>query len=199
MRRTCQTINHVDKRLCLDRHMNKWNMMGKSRKVALTDNQWVSNTYTIAHLESQRLIFSLWKFYGSKHDFIYYPFRNVYVTNNQGNVPSVLSTVRFFLHSWLIIGFVWRVTSMMLLVEHMSSPQVCSWISVAQSLVFCAVFCRSLFVPFALFSFSIVLYVLLWFTASDYIFWIFPCVQRSEIWNQYFYSKHYSYNIKLIL
>jgi hypothetical protein len=151
MRRTCQTINHVDKRLCLDRYMNKWNMMGKGRKVALTDNQWVSNTYTIAHLESQRLIFSLWKFYGSKHDFIYYPFRNVYVTNNHGNVPSVLSTSRFFLHSWLIIGFVWRVTSMMLLVEHMSSPQVCSWISVAQSLVFCAVFCRSLFVPFALF------------------------------------------------
>ena len=50
--------------------MNKWNMMGKVRKVALTDNQWVSNTYTIAHLESQQLIFSLWKFYGSKHDFI---------------------------------------------------------------------------------------------------------------------------------
>jgi hypothetical protein len=74
-------------------------------------------------------------------------FRNVYVTNNQGNVPSVLSTVRSFLHSWLIIGIVWRVTSMMLLVEHMSSPQVFSWISVAQYFVFCAVFGRSLFVP----------------------------------------------------
>jgi hypothetical protein len=45
-------------------------MMGKVRKVALTDNQWVSNTYTIAHLESQQSIFLLWKFYGRNHDLI---------------------------------------------------------------------------------------------------------------------------------
>jgi len=35
MRTTWHTINHVDKRLCLDRHMNKWDMMGKVRKVTV--------------------------------------------------------------------------------------------------------------------------------------------------------------------
>ena len=35
--------------------------------------------------------------------------------------------------------------------EHLSSPLVCSGISVARSLVFCVVFCRSLFVFLSLF------------------------------------------------
>ena len=51
--------------------------------------------------------------------------------------------------------------------EHPSSPPVFSGIRVAKYFVFCAVFCRSLFVLLA-----IVLSVL-WFTASDYSFGIF--------------------------
>ena len=46
-----------------------------------------------------------------------------------------------------------------------NSPSVFSLVRVAQSLVFCVVFCRSLFVPFLL---AIVLSVLLRCTASDY-------------------------------
>jgi hypothetical protein len=49
------------------------------------------------------------------------------------------------------------------------TPVFCG-VCVAQSLFFCVVFCRSLFVPF--FISAIVLYVLLLFTASDYPFGI---------------------------
>ena len=53
--------------------------------------------------------------------------------------------------------------------EHMSSPPVCSGVRVDWSLDFCVVFCRSLLV-FLFFSLLvIVLSVLLWFTASDYL------------------------------
>jgi hypothetical protein len=38
--------------------------------------------------------------------------------------------------------------------EHLSSPPVCSWVRVVRSLVFCVVFCRSLFFCFFPFSFS---------------------------------------------
>jgi hypothetical protein len=34
--------------------------------------------------------------------------------------------------------------------EHLLSPQVFNWVHAALSLVFCVVFCRSLFVPFTL-------------------------------------------------
>jgi hypothetical protein len=53
--------------------------------------------------------------------------------------------------------------------EHMSSPSVISKVCVAQSLVFCGVLCRSLFVLFLL---AIVVSVLLRFMASDYLFGI---------------------------
>ena len=54
--------------------------------------------------------------------------------------------------------------------EHLSSTSVFSGFRVARSLVFCGVFCRSLFVLFPL---AIVLSVLLRFTDSDYTFGIF--------------------------
>jgi len=54
--------------------------------------------------------------------------------------------------------------------EHLSSHPVFSGVRVARSLVFCVVFCTSLFF---LFLFSIVLAVFLQFTASDYPFDIF--------------------------
>ena len=58
---------------------------------------------------------------------------------------------------------------------HMISPPglVGCGVRVARSFVFCAMFCRSLFVLFVLFSFVIVLSVLLGLTASDYPFDIF--------------------------
>ena len=53
---------------------------------------------------------------------------------------------------------------------YLSSPPVFIGNCVARSLVFCVMFCRSLFVLFPL---AIVLPVLLRFTASDYPFGIF--------------------------
>jgi hypothetical protein len=72
------------------------------------------------------------------------------------------------------MNFVTRLTRLVPLVEqelpslpeHMSSLPVFSWVRVSRSLVFYVMFCRSLLVPF---PFAIVLYVLLQFTASDYI------------------------------
>ena len=55
--------------------------------------------------------------------------------------------------------------------EHLGSSPVFSGVRVAQSLVFCVMFCRSLFVcSFVLFLLVIVLFVLLRSTASDYFF-----------------------------
>jgi hypothetical protein len=58
--------------------------------------------------------------------------------------------------------------------DHPSSPPVFSRVRVARSLVFCVVFCRSLFV---LFIFAIVLSVLR-FTDSDYPFGIFKLFKQ---------------------
>jgi len=79
-------------------------------------------------------------------------------------------------HSWLITEFVtrdsWRVShveqKMFNLPENWSSSL--DGVHVPRSLVFCVVFCRSLFVPFPL---ATVLSVLLQFTDSDYPFGIF--------------------------
>jgi hypothetical protein len=77
--------------------------------------------------------------------------RNIWMTNDHGYVPLVVSTSRSFPHSWLITGFVTIVTRRVLLVENKlcilpeypSSPSIVSWVSVARSLVFCVVYCRS--------------------------------------------------------
>ena len=92
------------------------------------------------------LVSSLRKFYG------------IYVTNDHGYVPLVVSTSRSFCHSWLICGFVTRVTrgvplverELLALPEHPNSPPVFSGVDVAGSFVFCVVFCRSSFVIFSL-------------------------------------------------
>ena len=75
---------------------------------------------------------------------------------------------RSFPHSWLITGFITIVTRRVLhveqelltLPEHLSSPSVSSFVRVARSLVFCVMFCGSLFCPFVSFPLVIVLYVL---------------------------------------
>ena len=79
---------------------------------------------------------------------------DICVTNDHGHAPSVVMTIRFFPHSWLIIGFVTRhyaEQEMLTLPEHTSPPSVFSGFRVARSLVFCVMFCRSLFVLLCLF------------------------------------------------
>jgi hypothetical protein len=65
------------------------------------------------------------------------------VTNDHGYVPLVVNTSRSFPHSWLITGFVTRLTRRVPLVEqelltlpdHLSSPPVFSGVCVTRSLV----------------------------------------------------------------
>jgi len=66
-----------------------------------------------------------------------------------------------------------------------SSPPVFSGVRVVQSLVFCVVFCRSLFVLLYFFHLAIVLYVLHRFMDSDYpfdIFRLFLLVRHTRTW-----------------
>ena len=98
---------------------------------------------------------SLQKFYGRHH---VWPLWNICVTNDHGYVPLVVNTSRSFPHSWLITGFVTRLTRRVPLVdqelpilpEHTSAPPVFSGVRVTRSLVLC-VFCRSLFVLLSFF------------------------------------------------
>jgi hypothetical protein len=65
-------------------------------------------------------------------------------------------TIRSFLHSWLITGFVTRVIrrmphveqDLLTIPENLSSHAIISEVRIARSLVFCMMFCRSLFVLF---------------------------------------------------
>jgi len=89
-------------------------------------------------------------------DYTLLSLRNICVTNDHGYVPFVVITILFFPHWWLFTRFVTRVTvtqwvplveqQLLTLAEHMRSLRVFSWVRVAQSLVFCVMFCRSLFV-----------------------------------------------------
>ena len=82
-----------------------------------------------------------------------WPLWNICVTTDHGYVPLVVNTSRSFPHSWLIIGFVSRLTRRVPLVEqelptlpeHLSSPPVFNGVCVIRSLVLYVMFCRSLF------------------------------------------------------
>ena len=82
------------------------------------------------------------------------------------------------LNSWIIYGFVTRVTRRVSLVEqelptipdHLSLPQVFSGVDVARALVFCVVFCRSSFVLLSFF-FWLLCYSVVCQT-SIYGFWL---------------------------
>ena len=73
---------------------------------------------------------------------------NICVTNDHGYVPLVVSTSRSFPHSWLITGFVTRLTrrvplvevELLILPEHLSSPPAFSGVRVTWSLVLCVCF-----------------------------------------------------------
>ena len=77
-----------------------------------------------------------------------WPLRNICVTNDHGYVPLVINTSQSFPHSWLISGFVTRLTWQVPLVEqelltlpkHLSSPPVFSGVHVIWSLVLCVCF-----------------------------------------------------------
>ena len=83
-----------------------------------------------------------------------------------------------YFHSWLITGFVTRLTRRVSLVEqelltlpgHLSSPPVSSGVRVTRSLVLCVCIVDRCFVLFLL---AIVLSVLLRYMDSDYPFGIF--------------------------
>ena len=83
---------------------------------------------------------SLRKFYSRHHDLV--DRYGISVTNDHGYVPLVISTSRSFPRSWLITGFVTRLTRRVSLVEqelatlseHTSSPPVCSGVRVTRSL-----------------------------------------------------------------
>jgi hypothetical protein len=100
-------------------------------------------------------------------------------------VPLVVSTSRSFLHSWLITGFVTRLTrrvplvehELLTLPEHLSSPTVFSGVRVTRSLTLCVCFvdrCLSFCVVFlwslcCLFFFDIrILITTLVFSSSSY-------------------------------
>ena len=72
-----------------------------------------------------------------------WPLWNICVTNDHGYVPLVVNSSRSFSPSWLITGFVTRLTRWMSLVEqelntlpeHLRSPPVFSEVRVTRSLV----------------------------------------------------------------
>jgi hypothetical protein len=71
-------------------------------------------------------------------------------------IPLIVNTSWSFPHSWLITGFVTRVTRHVPHVEKsylsfQSSLPMCSGVRVARSLVFYVIFCRSLFVILSFF------------------------------------------------
>jgi hypothetical protein len=113
-------------------------------------------------------------FYGRRHDLV----------DRYGISVSQMTTATFrlsyFPHSWLITRFVTRVIRRVPRVEQelltlVGTPAFIpdfSGIRVARCLVFCVMFCRSLFVLLPLYLLAIVLSVLR-IMASDYPFGIF--------------------------
>jgi hypothetical protein len=102
---------------------------------------------------------------------------NICVTNDHGYVPFVVNTSLSFPHSWLITGFVTRLTrwvslveqELLILPEHLSSPPVFSWVRVTRSLVLyvCFVDCCLSFCTFS-FGYCVVC------SSSIYTFWLPP-------------------------
>ena len=76
---------------------------------------------------------------------------NICVTNDHGYVPLVVETSQSFLRSWLITGFITRLTRRRVplptLPEHMSSPPVFSGVRVTRSWVLCVCYVDRFF-PF---------------------------------------------------
>ena len=101
------------------------------------------------------------------------PVMNSSVTNNHGYVLPVVTTFRSFAHSWLITGFVTRVTrrmpqveqELLIRLEYLSSSPVFSGVRFTRYLALC--------VLVSFFLLATMLSVLLRFTDSDYPLGIF--------------------------
>ena len=115
-----------------------------------------------------------------------WPLWNICVTNDHGYVPLVVSTSRSFPRSWLITGFVTRLTRRVSLVdqelltlpEHLSSPPVFSEVRVTRSLVLYVCFvdrCLS----FCTFSFGHCVVC----SSSIYGFWLPVLVPSNSSYN----------------
>jgi hypothetical protein len=99
------------------------------------------------------------QFYGRHHDLV--DRYGISVTNDHGYVPLVVSTSWSFPRSWLITGFVTRLTrhvslmeqELLTLPEHLGSPPVFSGVCVTRSLFLYACFV-DLCLSFCTFSFA---------------------------------------------
>jgi hypothetical protein len=116
-----------------------------------------------------------------RHHILSWPLRNMCVISEHEYVPLVVRTSGSFPHSSYITRLLTRAMRRVSLVEQelLASPRHmahsgCSGARVSQSVVFCVVFCRSLFFLFLL---AIVLSVLK-FTYSNYPFCIFKLVSQ---------------------
>jgi hypothetical protein len=127
-----------------------------------------------------------------------WPLWNICVTNDHGYVPLIVNTSWSFPHSWLITGFIIRLTrqvslleqELLTLPEHLSSPPVFSGVSVTRSLVLyvcfvdrCLSFCTFSFGHCVVCSFWIkILTFLLQQEISIYV--IFGTVQQNIFYNR---------------
>jgi hypothetical protein len=128
--------------------------------------------YVFIHLI---LLHFLWLFYFTVRSMSWLTFMNIRVTNDNGYVTFVVYTSRSFPHSWLITGFVTRLTGrvplvkqeLLILPEHLSSPPVFSGVRVTRSVDLCVCFVdRSLFVLLSFFGHRVVC------PSSIYGFWL---------------------------
>ena len=96
----------------------------------------------------------------------HYPFHRL----NPATYVSIFSCVTFllFVHICFIDANAQLIEELPTNLEHTSSLSIFRGVRAAQSLVFCVVFCLSLFVSLSLFPFVVTLSVLL-FTASDWL------------------------------
>jgi len=107
---------------------------------------------------------------------------NICVTYDHGYIPPchIHFQVLSFPHSWLITRFVTRVTrwvplveqELLTLQEHPSSPLDFSGVRVTRSVVFCEVFCTSLFILLSFFFWPLhclYLFFYLWIMISPLV------------------------------
>jgi hypothetical protein len=118
----------------------------------------------------------------------------LYHTINRCKVAYFNRKQMFFPHSWLITGFVTRVTQRVPLVEqelvirpkYLSSDSVFNGVRVARSLVFCAMLCRSLFVLLSFFLWpmcclSIDLRILITWYIQTLLMYAYHAMQRPKV------------------
>jgi hypothetical protein len=120
------------------------------------------------------------KSYGRRHD-LFDRYNKLCVTSDHWNIPLVVNTSWFFLHSWLITGCVIRLTQrvslddweLLTLPEHRNSLLVLSRVRATRSLFLYVCFVYRCLSFCTFFLLAIVLHVLLRYTSSDYLFGIF--------------------------